>query len=461
MALRWFLVLVVLGCGAKTGLPIPEFDLDATVEDTSSDTPPDVPPDTPIDAFDAGMCIPFRTRADLATLDIFVLMDTSGSMNEETEAGSTKAEAVSDALSGFVRARESEGLSVALTFFPFQDIDIPEFCSNDRQCAGVEDACLQPDICLPSGSQFCRNDGDCDESGDFCEPLGRCGGAAVGGDPELCLAIGDPVCSDGSRCVDFGLCENRTSCDPGDYNRPEVRLGELPGNAMAFANALEAREFEGGTPTLPALTGVLNRARSRSRTSPGSKVIVLLATDGFPAACDPEIDFLDPDPMLGIDAPVEIAAMGAADGIQTFVIGVFAPEEEADARRNLSRLAVAGGTDEALVITTDEPVTENLLRVLNELRDDVQTCVYAIPAAGAVPDPRDLFVRLVERGGETIELERVDNADQCDAVPFGFYFQQDIEMGARPGFVELCPLACERAEPIDVTVEMEAGCRDL
>lgn len=452
-------MLVLVGCGAKTGLKIPEFDVDATVVDATIDTPPDVPFDTPVDVFDAGMCIPFRARADLASLDIFVLMDTSGSMNDDTAAGETKAAAVSRAMTEFVFAPESEGLSVALTFFPFEDIEVPEYCSNDGQC-GEPDACLMPDICLPSGTQFCRNSGDCDEPGDFCEPLGRCGGGPVGGDPELCLNIGDP-CGDGTRCVDFGLCENRTSCEPSDYTRPAVGLGELPGNARPFANALADREFVGGTPTLPALTGVLNRARTRTRMSPGSKVIVLLATDGFPAACDPEVDYLDPDPMLGIDRPVAIAEMGAADGIQTFVVGVFAPEEEDDARRNLTRLAIGGGTEEALVITTDMPVTEELLRVLNELRDEVQTCVYAIPAAGAVPDPRDLIVRLLESEGGVRELVRVEDELGCDPVEGGYYFQQDIEMGARPGFVELCPASCVIAARDDVIVEMEAGCRDL
>ena len=455
---RWIVVVGVLGCGAKTGLPIPEFEVDATVRDTSIDVRPDVPFDTPIDVFDAGMCIPFRSRAELASLDIFVLMDTSGSMTGETESGETKAEAVSRAMTEFVFARESEGLSVALTFFPFEDIEVPEYCSNDAQC-GMPDACLEPDICLPSGTQFCLTSADCDEPGDFCEPLGRCGGV-VGGDPELCLNIGDP-CGDGTRCIDFGLCENRTSCDASDYTRPEVPLAELPGNARPFSNALAAREFVGGTPTLPALTGVLNRARSRSRMSPGSKVIVLLATDGFPAACDPEVDFLNPDPMLGIDRPAEIAAMGVVDGIQTFVIGVFGPEEEDDARRNLTRLAIAGGTDEALVITTDMPVTEELLRVLGELRTEVRTCVYAIPAEGAVPDPRDLIVRLIEGDGGVQELRRVDDEAGCDPDRGGYYFQQDIEMGARPGFVELCPASCIIAARSDVIVEMEAGCRDM
>lgn len=451
-------MLTLVGCGAKTGLPIPEFDVDATVADATVDTPPDTPIDSPVDVFDAGMCIPFRARADLASLDIFVLMDTSGSMTDETESGETKAEAVTSAMTEFVFAPESEGLSVALTFFPFEDPDVPELCSNDAQC-GEPDACLEPDICLPSGTQFCRTSGDCDEPGDFCEPLGRCGGS-TGGDPELCIDIGDP-CGDGTRCVDFGLCENRTSCNVSDYTRPAVGLAELPGNAGPFADALAAREFVGGTPTLPALTGVLNRARSRTRMSPGSKVIVLLATDGFPAACDPEIDFLDPDPMLGIDAPVAVAAMGSADGIQTFVVGVFAPEEESDARRNLSRLALAGGTDAALVITTDMPVTRELLRVLNELRDEVQTCVYAIPAAGAVPDPRDLIVRLLFPDGTQRELGRVEDELGCDPAEGGYYFQQDIEMGARPGFVELCPASCAIAARDDVTVEMEAGCRDM
>lgn len=438
--------LLSAACGAKTGLKVPNVSRDASVDAR------DVGVDAP-DAFDGGpdACVPFRAEARLASLDIFLLMDSSGSMEDLTASGETKFTAITRALDGFVSSPESEGLGVGLTFFPFEDTSVPEFCGDDRQC-GADDACFMPDVCFSSGD-LCLTNADCPARD--CAPLGRCGTLDAS---TFCFEIGG-FCPDGTRCVDFGLCENRTSCRAGDYTRPEVGLGLLPEVAPRIITALETRELVGSTPTTPALQGVLDQADAWSLANPGSKVIVLLATDGFPAACDPEIDPIDPDPMAGIAAASAVAADGLAEGIQTFVIGVFAPEDESDARANLSTLARAGGSDAALVVTTDEPVTEMLLRILGDLRRDVRTCVYAIPHEGVLPDPRTLQVRILPPMGAPIELRRVDTAEDCDPVSGGFYFQQDIDMGERPGFIELCPATCSMtAASDDFIVEMQAGC---
>lgn len=440
--------IALAGCGAKTGLKVPEFRRDAgpDVADTQPDLPPDVPPDA---------CMPFRAEARLASLDIFLLMDSSGSMDDPTVTGETKFMAVTSAIEQFVVAPESEGLGVALTFFPFQQEEVPRYCTNDARCGGEPDDCFQPDVCGTTG-EICLTSGDC-PVGDTCTPLGRCAGE-IGADPAFCFNIGD-ICPDGTRCLDFGLCENRTSCEPSQY-RPSVPLNTLPDVAPRIVEAMETRDVDGSTPTTPALQGMLERARAWSETNPGSKVIVLLATDGFPAACDPEIARIDPDPMAGIPAASAAAANGFANGIQTFVVGVFEPEDELDARANLSNLALAGGSDEALIVTTDGSVSDELLEILSDLRRDVRTCVYAIPAAGALPDPFALEVRILPPGGAPpIELSRVRGAADCDPVDGGFFFQEDIGGGERPGFIELCPATCSMAAASDdFVVEMQAGC---
>ncbi len=440
-------LLSAMGCGSKTGLKIPEFDASP---DAELDTTPDVP-DT---AVDTEVCIPFRSRAELASLDIYVLLDSSGSMEELTADGLTKADALYGALEGFLTAEDSEGLGAALTFFPIEDESVSEFCDSDDVCGGGDESCFAPDVCSMS-SQACRNDADCPEAGETCLDLGRCEGTE-----DFCVIGGGfGGCGPAVRCVDFGLCINRISCDTSDYRRPVVPLGLLPENAPRIIEALTSREIDGGTPTLPALTGVMERARRRTIESPGSKVIVLLATDGFPESCDDNLPSpYDPDPdrTLGIPAPAEIAAAGARGGIETFVVGVFEPEEEELARENLSRLALAGGTDEALIVTTEFNVTERLLEVFTEVRESVQTCIYSIPAEGAVPDPRDLDVRLLERGGDERRISRVDSLEDCRGD--GYFFEGDLMPGDRPGYLELCPASCEFAERDDVFVEMQSGC---
>ncbi|MAQ13782.1 MAG: hypothetical protein CMN30_03190 [Sandaracinus sp.] len=450
---RLLLALLAVGCGAKTGLPIPE---------TEEATDAEVLPDLPVSDLgsDLGMdmpmaCVPFRAEARLASLDIFLAMDSSSSMEQPAAAGETKFAAIAEAIEGFIEAPESEGLGVDLTFFPHVDADVPEFCTGDRSCGGGPDSCVEPDVCVPSGTEFCFVDGDCGVPGDRCQALGRCAGGE-----ELCLNIGDR-CRGGERCVDFGACVNRTACDLDRYRDPAVPMGLLPANAAPVRRALMSRALDGGTPTLPALTGVLERARDWSATNPGSKVITLLATDGFPESCDPAVEFLEDDPSVGIEAPARVAAEGAAAGIQTFVVGVFGPDEELEARENLSRLALAGGTDEALVITTDEPITERLLAVLDELRRSVRTCVYAIPHEGVLPDPATLRVRILPPAGDPLELTRVDGPLDCDPMTGGFYFEGDLGGGARPGYLELCPASCSlTAASEDFIVEMEAGCED-
>jgi hypothetical protein len=43
----------------------------------------------------------------------------------------------------------------------------------------------------------------------------------------------------------------------------------------------------------------------------------------------------------------------------------------------------------------------------------------------------------------------------------GFFFQTDIGMGERPGFIELCPASCSlTAASSDFIVEMQGGCDD-
>jgi len=463
IAMRWLgwsvLVGALAGCGSKTGLKIPDFEVE----------PPDAGPDArvvPVDAgredggtIDAGPipCVPFVDEAPLASLDLFVVLDISGSMEDTTASGETKAEAMNAALSDFVRARASEGIAVSLTFFPVIPEGVPEYCTRDRDCGSGEEAvCLMPDLCLPSGDQYCRADRDCGRFGE-CEPLGRCEGE----EDAFCLpSMGGAGCPAGSRCVDFGYCENLTSCRARDYRRPVVPLRMLPENAEPFVEALESYTPDGGTPTSAALDATLDAARARRRENPGSKVIVLLATDGFPSACDPAISIYDPDSLnAGIPLVAELADGGARSGIETYVIGVFEPETELDARENLGTIAAAGGTEEALIVTTEEPVTDRLLAILEELRRSVRTCIYAIPAPGVLPDPAELQVRLVREGGMPIELERRAGSFDCDPMLGGFFFEE-TDMGERPGFAELCPASCEIAASDLVTVEMQVGCED-
>src|SRR5262245_39823655 len=85
-----FFALVVASCGARTGLPVPEGD----------------------------KCVSLSASAPIADLDVFTMMDASGSMNYTIADGTTKWQAVRDALAAFFLDPNSQAIGAAISFFP-------------------------------------------------------------------------------------------------------------------------------------------------------------------------------------------------------------------------------------------------------------------------------------------------------------------------------------------------------
>ena len=152
-----------------------------------------------------------------------------------------------------------------------------------------------------------------------------------------------------------------------------------------------------------------------------------------------------------ITSLTEVAADGAKNGARTFVVGVVAPAEEGVARQNLDRIASAGGTDEALMVTTNQSVTEAFSAALEEVRYLGARCQHALPPPEAGAPERDLDrvrVRVV-LPNRTTELPLRDRAASCDAGG-GFYVVTN-ETGAAK--VVLCPSSCNAATGAEVEVE--------
>lgn len=448
-----------LGCGARTGLKTPEAEeadagLDARPALRRDVALADATGDTLSDTL-APYCLPFDSLAGGADVDIFVLMDFSASMDRQIEFGSTKKDAVTNAVEAFVNEESSRGLGVSLTFLPFDDSDYPQRCVDQDRCEG---RCILGGVCRGEGPQnTCEQDSHC-EPGQYCQLNGSCpgsfpfGGACVEG--EFCAP--EPL----TACVLNGRCENPPLCGVESYLAPSVAVSMLPQAARPIVQSMRSRSPGGTTPTLPALAGVIEQARARSRNRPERTVVVLLATDGLPSSCDPSV--VPGEPATAIEAPERVAAGGAADGIRTYVIGVFDAFEEMDARVNLSRLAIAGGTEEASIITTTSAVSDEFLEELNRLRRSLRTCAYSVPAPGRFPRAEDIEVRLVRETGSgelpLRELRAVSDASACNETLGGFYFRADGL--PRPSVLELCPSSCATSLAPDIRVRIRAICSD-
>ncbi len=241
-------------------------------------------------------------------------------------------------------------------------------------------------------------------------------------------------------CEPVGFCENRFTCESAPYEAPAVDLGTLPNHGHHLLTAFNMVGPEGGTPTLPALTGVVERAVQQSIENPSNKVIVVLATDGVPTVCDPAIDELDEQ--LAVQNLADAAAFGASQGIQTFVIGVFAPEEQVAAEPSLNAMAQSGGSGAPFIVNTAGAVTNEFLEALNQVRLTAKSCEFELVPGEDPIDYADVWVRMM-RGDEEVWVPRVAGVEACDPFDGGFYYDQPVPGPVPPEVVKLCPATCE------------------
>ena len=98
----------------------------------------------------------------------------------------------------------------------------------------------------------------------------------------------------------------------------------------------------------------------------------MLATDGMPTGCGNSET---------ADSRGRPPAQAAPPGIPTYVVGVFAADEVAQARPALERFAVAGGTRTPFILATGDDLGQRLLEALKEIRGLAVACDYALPAS--------------------------------------------------------------------------------
>lgn len=312
-------------------------------------------------------CVSEGKQAVAKPVDLFILLDQSGSMTLE----GNRWQPVTDALKAFVSDPTLSGLGVGLQYFP-------------RNATKVE----------------------------------------------------DPVI-----------------CEPGTYVTPEVPIGPLPQNNAAILASVDGHFFtaaEGrdpahwGTPTKPALEGVLQHLRQWVAQNPERTPVVLLATDGQPSK------FCAGNDIAGI-AQVIASAAQAPNPIKTYVVGIGALE-------SLDVLAQAGGTQRGAFIVdgTGSKTQEQLAAVLQEIRGLTLPCSYGIPtpASGQV-DPSRVNVAFSEPQVTPVVFPQVQSVADCRAGESNWYYDSP----GTPTEVRLCPHACNAINNRAGQVDIQFGCK--
>lgn len=180
-----------------------------------------------------GGCVGTASTGKKQPLDMFIMLDQSGSMDEND-----RWKNVTDALKAFLGQTAMEDVAVGLQYF------------------GLEGAC--------DGPMSCTDDSDCGE----CGPCRK--------------EDGEWVC----RAVFKG-----DSCDPALYSQAAVEIAPFSEAAPQIIASINQHGPSRGTPTSAALEGAIMHAGHWASGHPQDVAIVVLATDGEPWECS--IDLQD------------------------------------------------------------------------------------------------------------------------------------------------------------------------
>lgn len=460
----------VSGGRGNTGTPVPGNPAPADAGGGPGTPPPGRPPVALPDAGpgpampppppgvgEGPRCAEEAHRAQMVPLDLLLLVDTSGSMNEMV-ATQTKWVMANNALQAFVKDPKSAGIGLGLQFFPY--LTGGKMCTTDADCGRTGSRpnfwCHVSHVCVGPGNVIAQS---CDPMVGFlcrektCRPLGRCSQSGLD-----CLDIGRPCPAGvaGDMCTaQPRTCQNTDdagSCVATAYEKLVVPIADLPGAAPGLTVALTSKSPIGGTPMGPAAEGALTHLRAHLAARPGRRAALVLVSDGLPQGCANDT--------VETVAGVLAAARAGAPAIPTYIIGVFDQAALNMSRASLDRLAMAGGTGMPFVVTTTADLTQRFLDALAQIRGTALACEFRIPAPtmGQI-DFGKVNVRVNTAAGAE-ELIYVTTMDRCDPMRGGWYYDVNPATGT-PTRVLMCPASCNRLkQAADQTVELRFGCRN-
>ena len=242
-----------------------------------------------------------------------------------------------------------------------------------------------------------------------------------------------------------GIGPGTTSCRNEDYRLAALAIDDVHRVASGAVAMLDAVQPQGQTPTAPALSAALDSASAHAMTHPERSVVVVLATDGLPTACEP----MDASALAGF-------AKEALDGpghVRTLVVATssLTPGDAS----GFGRIALAGGTLRPVVIDPRQAFASQLTSTLNATAARQVACDMALPEPppGKRLDYDTVNVLLDGRDRQT--LPRVSGASACNEAG-GWYYDVDPTRGA-PSRLNVCQATCARVTA--ATLRVELGCQ--
>lgn len=410
-----------------------------------------------------GACVTDTQAAERRKVAVYMMLDSSGSMEERTGNSSTKWQAVQRALRSFLfETRETDDLALGLQFFPLLKRGSKATCTTEADCGPEGGPCFLNTCVRGTTITLCRNDSECEGGPALnpCLPFGLCEGSDPAAPTACVLGDGANLCDNGlGRCQDFErTCTNATECTVARYAEPAVEIGDVATNLEAIDLALNTQTPQGLTPTVPALSGAMQHAREWAISHPDQTVVTVLATDGLPTECGPEESATPP-----IERVLDIASTAAAAAdypIRTFVIGVFQPGDAASIN-NVNAIAASGGTERAVFIDSSGGVEDQFLEALRAIRSGTLACEFQVPRSDAALDYFTVNMLFENNAGQRQTLPYVGNSGGCDGTPNGWHYDVD-PTSARPNLIRVCPNVCEQFKAATSgNLSVQLGCATI
>jgi hypothetical protein len=465
---------------------------------------------------DTPQCQTESRAAEAIGLDMYVMLDSSGSMNGQVTSRTlsafspfppTKWDAVRASLRAFVDAPETAGIGVGLQFFPQIQEGVPLTCETSAECGAAGGTCTSS-VCVRTAIERqigpnaryisavddtvppCLDDSECPGT-ESCRPItGLCVllPGEVAGIPEgTPLPLGVPAfCGSDADCAGLPqtVCEPLGICTELINGQPQPCTGtftcaagagqcNLPTFGCTGQTRCDVADYS--TPAVPITSDATRTTVIRSAlanripsglTPTGPALQGALEQAQVWAQNHPERQvvtvlatdgfpegFCTPDAIPDI-AAIARAANTGAQPIRTFVIGVFAAADLAQGRRqDLDQIASAGGSQQAIVINTAGDVTQDFLQALNRIRDTSVSCEFQLTGTGLDFDKVNLEVR---DGLGSTPLVNVGDASACGTDEQGWFYDRDA--AGSPTQITVCPSTCQRFMVGGVTANLQIGC---
>lgn len=241
------------------------------------------------------------------------------------------------------------------------------------------------------------------------------------------------------------------SCQAESYRDAALPISTASDMVSGVLARLEGVTPSGQTPTAPALTAALAMAAAHAEQHPDRSVVVVLATDGMPTACDP----------LDAAALAKLAkqALNGPGHVRTMVVA--SESLNGVDLSGLDAVAAAGGTDYALSIDPSVDFSSQLSSALGAAAGERIVCDMAVPAP---PEGEHLdydAVNVVLEGVETrVTFPRVEGPGDCKTSG-GWYYDIDPSFGA-PTRINMCQATCDKlGARSDTALHVELGCKTV